>query len=793
MAPPPAPNPRRPLIVEVARAGEAQTLRFPWTEPVGAAVFERNGWLWIAFDRKQELELAQVTARRDDLFGEVGLVASEGTIIRLSPPTGAAAAARREGNVWVVELLRQARPPALPADVTVRPSETRGQRLWVELPGATTALAARDPDAGDELVIVPTPLSGAGLAPSRAYAQLRLPATAQGAVVARVADGVEVRTLGGGIDISASGGMLLSGDQQAQQPGARAGGRGALLDFDAWRRGGPANFAADRQALQQAVAAAATPQRNAARMDLARFLFAHGFVMDAVGLLRLVEAEEPALLESPEMRAMRGVAALLVADVQEAARQLRHVSLTGQPEAGLWRVALAIEEGAPRAAVAELAQTRDVSEFYPPPFANRLGLYVVEARILGEGYQTAEDRLAQILSSHPNATERARADYLRGLLLAAREQREAAARIWQEIENGPVSPTRVLATLARVDLMLQDRRISPTDAVAVLERLRYAWRGDALEFRVLARLGRLLLETRDYRGGLSKLREGIALYPGHPDAAAVTEEMRAAFLRYWTEGDSERAPPVAAIAMFDEFRDLLPQDQRGEQIVRRVVDRLIGVDLLERAADLLDAQMRFRAAGPDRADTAAKLAFVRLLDRKPQAALDALAASASPNLPAELQRERRRLEARALADLGRPDDALARLNGDDAREADLLRADILQSMRNWARAVPVLERLAGTPPATGAMPPEQARQILQLSVAGVLAGDAAVVSRTRQRYAGAMQATPFKDMFNVLASERGTPPADMQAVALRVQAAAPFQNFMTSYRERFAREAQAGS
>lgn len=790
---PTPPTPPRPLVVEVARAGEAQTLRFPWSEPVGAAVFERNGWIWIAFDRKQELELAQVTARRDDLFGEVGLVASDGTIMRLSPPTGAAAAARREGNVWVVELLRQTRPPPLPAEVTARSSETRGQRLWVELPGATSALAVRDPDAGDELIIVPTPLSGAGLAPSRAYPQVRLPATAQGAVVAPLADGVEVRTLGGGIDISASGGMLLSGDQQAQQTGTRPAGRGALLDFDAWRRGGPASFATDRQALQQAVATAGAPQRNAARMDLARFLFAHGFVMDAVGLLRLVEAEEPALLESPEMRAMRGVAALLIADVQEAARQLRHVSLTGQPEAGLWRVALAIEEGAPRAAIAELAQTRDVSEFYPPPFANRLGLYVVEARILGEGYQTAEDRLAQIISSNPNSTERARADYLRGLLLAAREQREAAARIWQEIENGPVSPTRVLATLARVDLMLQDRRISPADAVAVLERLRYAWRGDALEFRVLARLGRLLLETRDYRGGLSKLREGVALYPSHPDAAAVTEEMRSAFMRYWTEGDSERAPPVAAIAMFDEFRDLLPQDQRGEQIVRRVVDRLIGVDLLERAADLLDAQMRFRAAGPDRADTAAKLAFVRLLDRKPQAALDALAASASPNLPAELQRERRRLEARALADLGRPDEALARLNGDDARDADLLRADILQSMRNWARAVPVLERLAGAPPATGAMPAEQSRQILQLSVASVLAGETAAVSRTRQRYAGAMQATPFKDMFNVLVSERGAPPADMQAVALRVQAAAPFQNFMTSYRERFAREARAGS
>jgi hypothetical protein len=351
----------------------------------------------------------------------------------------------------------------------------------------------------------------------------------------------------------------------------------------------------------------------------------------------------------------------------------------------------------------------------------------------------------------------------------------------------------VLATLARVDVMLQDRRIAPPDAVAVLERLRYAWRGDALEFRVLTRLGRLLLETRDYRGGLAKLREAVSLFPNHPEAAAVTDEMRAAFVRFWTTDESERMPPVTVIAMFEEFRDLLPQDQRGEQIVRKVVDRLIGVDLLERAAALLDAQLRFRAAGVERADTGAKLAFVRLLDRKPQQALDALAASAAPNLPAELQQERRRLEARALADLGRPEEGLARLDGDGARDADLLRAEILLRSQDYGQAVGVLERIAGDAPASGPMPSEQARQVLHLAVAAVLSGNDAVVRRTRARYTTAMQATPFKDIFNVLTSTRGGPPEDMRAIATRVQATAPFQSFMTAYRERFAREARAGS
>ena len=52
-----------------------------------------------------------------------------------------------------------------------------------------------------------------------------------------------------------------------------------------------------------------------------------------------------------------------------------------------------------------------------------------------------------------------------------------------------------------------------------------------------------------------------------------------------------------------------------------------------------------------------------------------LAASAARKLPNKLRVQRRQLEARALADLGRDDEALARVSGDPSSDAEQLRAD----------------------------------------------------------------------------------------------------------------------
>ena len=96
-----------------------------------------------------------------------------------------------------------------------------------------------------------------------------------------------------------------------------------------------------------------------------------------------------------------------------------------------------------------------------------------------------------------------------------------------------------------------------------------------------------------------------------------------------------------------------------------------------------------------RAQVAADLARVYLIDNRAADALRALDSTRIAGLPTDLVDERRVLQARALAALGRTEHALELVAYDQGPEADRLRADIAWDGRNWSEAGRLMETLLG--------------------------------------------------------------------------------------------------
>jgi len=130
------------------------------------------------------------------------------------------------------------------------------------------------------------------------------------------------------------------------------------------------------------------------------------------------------------------------------------------------------------------------------------------------------------------------------------------------------------------------------------------------------------------------------------------------------------------LALFYDFRELTPIGRRGDEMIRRLADRLVSVDLLDQAADLLQYQVDNRLEGAAKAQVATRLAVVYLMNHKADRALAALRASRAADLSDDLRNQRLLLEARAIADMGRYDLALEVIGNVDGREAIRLRSDI---------------------------------------------------------------------------------------------------------------------
>jgi hypothetical protein len=390
----------------------------------------------------------------------------------------------------------------------------------------------------------------------------------------------------------------------------------------------------------------------------------------------------------------------------------------------------------------------------------------------------------QVRSDKPTEDARAELGFLEGLR-ASRVGRLPEAKLqWEQVKE-TTNPQIKARTLYELTLLqLKDQTITPADAIDRLEQARFLWRGGALELAVTRQLADLYLQEGDARRGLSLLRGVAAQFADSPEAAAITQRMSDAFADLYLKGGADKLKPLTAVALFQEFRELMPAGAKGDQMIAGLADRMVKVDLLEQAAALLDEQMRKRLSGTDKARVGARLAAIRLLDRKVDTALDALKLSDGPDLPAELVAERRRLEARARVEKGQGDVAVSLVAGDTSADALLLRVDIAWHAQKWAEAATALAALIDERKEDAAkLSSDGAQLVLNRAVALSLAGDHDGLKDLRTRFGEGMSGGSFADAFALLTSDFSEADS-LKPVAEQLKGVEQVEGFLATYRKR---------
>jgi tetratricopeptide (TPR) repeat protein len=264
---------------------------------------------------------------------------------------------------------------------------------------------------------------------------------------------------------------------------------------------------------------------------------------------------------------------------------------------------------------------------------------LAEAAMAAEKTKEAGELLDIARPDAKSAEERARIAYLEGMRKQADGDIEGALASFDQAAAIDPRRGRARAELARTLLLRREERISVDQAIAALDALRFAWRRDEIELRLLRELGRLYLQAGDHPAALRTLKLAASGFPGLPGSDETTKQMIQAFEQLYLEGGADRLPPVKALALYEEFKELTPAGDRGTEMVGKLADRLVQVDLLDRAASLLDGLLP-RVSLSEKARLGARLAEIRVIDGKPEAALEDLRRTASPGVPPELQRRR---------------------------------------------------------------------------------------------------------------------------------------------------------
>ncbi|MBI1778643.1 MAG: tetratricopeptide repeat protein [Proteobacteria bacterium] len=785
-----------PLPVRAEARSDGMAVRIDWPAQVSGAVFRRAGFLWAVFDQAAKADIKPIADVPQQLIAGLEQVPSaSGTAIRMSILPGVNPRIVRDGNAWVLELRAGEIRPDLALTAQIQATGPQTARVFIPAQEPSDAISIKDPEVGDDIVVVPIAQLGRGMDGDRAYPQFALLATAQGLAVVPRSDRIAVKSLPDGVTISDAEGLYmtppesLAGAGEEGAPGTAPLPAGRVFDMIGWRRGGPTDFLPRKQALQNRIAEATRITRGQPRLELAQFYFGNGLAAEAIGLLRTIEVEDPDLSARPSVKALYGACKFALGRHVDAMKDLSDPALNGRSEIELWRAATSAALSDWETATQQFTRAGTIPPGYPRNFVTEIALLGADSAIRNKDLRAAGAFLDAVNDAGPGPGEQARVDYFRARVVSAAGDYETALETWTRLAEGPDRWARVRSAMTLIDEGLARGKVTRADAIQKLDSLRFGWRGDNVELELLRRLGTLYLEEGDYRNGLTVLKQAASSFPEGPTTRQITETMTGAFKKLFLDGAATALPPLVALALYDDFRELTPPGNDGNEMIRKLADRLVSVELLDRAGGLLDRQVRVRLQGVDKARVGAQLAVIRLLDRKPDAALKAIDDSGADGVPAELARERAQLKARALLELERPDEALRLLAADDSREADLLRADITFRSQKWKEAAQVYARLVGSvDPSTARLDGPMGNLVLNWAIALSMANDQATLATVRQRFASAMERGPLREAFGLITNPSEGALNDFTTITRRFQELDRYQSFLSSYRERLKNE-----
>ena len=774
------------------------TLAFGWPEVVTMATFRRNKYVWIVFGQRTVIQTAPLLKQSRALIERLDQVPSgRATVLRVQTKNDGINVSNIQlnGSNWLIEFAQSPMRPIDQIAFGVSQTDSQGAQLLMPLEEFGQLFTFTDPDVGDSLQVVTVAQPGLGMDEERAYPEFQLLASAQGVAVETFNSDLVLNKLQKAIVFGGPEGLYVSEvvsvpsklDAKALSQLSFGAIGSQILEPAKWQKGGLDKLIEVRQEYMNGIIKQSPRRRAKGRTELARYNFSHGFAHETLGIIDVVEFTDLEAASAPEFVALKGAALVLAERGKAAQKALNDSRLDGYQDISVWRGAADYLMGDIASASKNFDAGDPSLQNYPNPLKGKL--LVPRLAVALETGQTElaqkwREKLADELDEL-GQTYKGRLSYLFGRLYRDELDFDNAVGAYQVAADSGDVWSGVRAEYELVDFNLQQETIEVSEAVQRLERLRFAWRGDAFERKVLDRLAELYIADSAYRNGLNTLKVIVSYFPKHPDAQAAARKMKDIFRRLYIDGEADNISPLKALALYDEFRELTPAGPEGNRMIQKLAERLVNVDLLDKASDVLGHQVKFRLKGEEKAAVGTKLALIRLIARDPQGALDALRDSYHLKVSIEIEDDRRRIRAKAEFELGKANDAIALLAGDVSREADQLRSAIYFRERNWGEAAKVYQRLVGGPPEEGeTVDGDAGRTALLWAVALKLNRDEEGLRQLFDLYGPGMKGSPLAATFDYIARPSDGVGFDAGTIQKRIADVDQFQAFMKNYRER---------
>ena len=792
MAAPAEAKPEAASNVSVLRDGAGLHLTFSLPTGTPAALFRRADTLWLMLDSKKPIDVESIRGQGGAAVADVSVVPQDrgqAVRFRLNRPQLPSLSGEdlATGTNWTVTFADTVQTPSQALSAIRNIADPSLANVTVPMPGAGLLHRFTDPDAGDTLFVVTARAPARGFIKRQDFVELSLLESIHGVAIRPNSDEVTADVGPDKVILGKPGGLTLSpADSGAERAPTAVR---PIFDLGEWRKNQQGNFNERADALIEAAGAAASAgpeQRMSAQVDLARFYMARAMFPEAVGVLNLALSDSKPGSEDPSVLIVHALANILMGRPERGLKDLASPAIGTNYDSQLWKAIASARQGKWADAREKFKSAEFAITSLPIDLQRIVIADAMHASIEVKDYPGAAKRASELDVIGIAPEQAAAVGVLRGRLAEGLGRDKDAL---DEYKRAAASSDRPAATEARLLLVaLKQRRdeISQEDALKELETLAITWRGDTLEVQALEMLARIYADSGRFAESFGAVRTANLLAPNLEISRQGQDAASALFAQLFLGPKGDDLPPIDALGMFYEYRDLTPIGRRGDEMIRRLADRLVAVDLLDQAAELLQYQVDKRLEGAARAQVAARLAMVYLTNRKPERAIIALRSTRIADLSGELRQQRLLLEARGQSDVGRHDLGLDIISNVSGREAIRLRSDIYWAARKWRESAEQIElyyanRWRDFTPLGAA----EKSDIIRAVVGYALAEDTIGLTRFREKYLPLMSGDVDRAAFEIASKPVGSSGADFAAIAKMAASVDTLEGFLREMKTRY--------
>ncbi len=742
-------------------AADTDTIELPLRDDP-LALFIDQKELWLVANTASHISADNV--RKPDLHfitGVKSLPAPNATVLILSLNDDVSASVEKADASIKIIVQRNVNKPAKPLVPFIVSDEAKRYLLSIETKTAKNVLSFTDPNTGSEFKVIPLSEPGNGFYPGRSFAQFNILQSIQGVVVRKLADDIKVDVNKSNVEISTPQGLKISSGivDLINNPPETGSDSSTLFPYEKWKLSDNKNFVPTQMKLFHEIAYGDTQSANKARLHLLELYLSQGMFAESIGMSDDILRNSYKFYRANKVAAMRGAANFFMQHIEDAERDFSSPELADDKEAAIWRTLCGQLLGEEEKNVFNFPANYDayISK-YPPPFIQKLALLAADLSIKRKEYDNASEIFRVITKASLDEPIQKYIEYMQAEILSETNNEEEAQKIWEKQVGYIDDPLiRASAEFSLINMLIRQDKIATDKAIKKLEKLRIVWRGDALEMNILTLLGTFYLEEKDYSKALHTMKDIVQYFPNSPQVLPITEKMEEVFTNLYNKGYADNMPPLEALTLFYEFRDLVPNGKDGDMMIRNLADKLVGIDLLDRAAMLLDHQVTKRLQGSERSRIGARLAAIYLQNHKPKDALDILKTTGYGDLAPDVQLERTRLTAQALAEQGHSDKSIEVLNNDNSPEGNLLRLAIYWDNKDWPNVTLTAEEILGNRnDPTAPLTMEESEVLLKLATSYVYEHDNGQIQYLRDYFTPLLKDNPNKQSFLFITSETGS-------------------------------------